>query len=50
MRILKVVYLIFYKILIANLQENFSQLEGRINNQILGLYWLNPSLKFLSFV
>ena len=32
MRILKVVYLIFYKILIANLQENVWKLEGSMTS------------------
>ena len=32
----KVVILILHQILATNLQENVQQLEGRINNQILG--------------
>ena len=31
------VVIIYHQILITNLQGNMSQLEGRINNQILGV-------------
>ena len=33
----EVVILIYHKIVATNLQENVYQLEGRINNQILGV-------------
>ena len=45
LRQVEVVFLIYYQILVNNLPGNEYKLEGRINNQILGVKGLRePSL------
>ena len=41
----EVVILIEQKTVITNLQGNVEQLEGRNNNQILGVKWLNSGFQ-----
>ena len=43
------VVIIYHQILITNLQGNMSQLEGRINNQILGVKGLMWNIFYRNF-
>ena len=45
----EIVILIYDQILITNLQENVRQLEGRINNQILGIKGLRGHFDLISW-
>ena len=42
----EVVNLIWHQILVTNLQGNVQQLDGRINNQILGVKWWLTQIYF----